>query len=653
MKTTLKNQLLCLCLAAVGAGVVSPANSQNIIVKPVRGGGMNTNLPPMIHVDIFYDYGANQMHAVLDTNYGAPKLVPLPPGYTFDSRSNYAAALSGKAYNFQYAWNPGGVFSPPAGAAVWIERLDASPGLENYDGPGNKMENPPRPYTQIFATNGAIWKWYGRMAHNAFAILNPTTSELSARFRVYFGDAVTGSPEAYTNYGDATVTLPLTVDPVLLVKPVRGGGTNTNLPPMIHVDILYDAGSNQMHAVLDTNYGIPKLVPLPAGYAFDAASNYAVLNGKAYNFQYAWNPGGVFSPPAGAAVWVERLDFSPGLENYDGPGNKMENPPRPYTQIFATNGAIWKWYGRMAHNAFAIRNPVTNVVTAEFRVFIGDAVTGSREAYTNYDDAIVKLTLTVDPVWPPATWTFGAFGETNDAPLCLLNADQIATNVGAVMNLRLLTNGPFASLYEGGLQTVTVPATTNNGGPAPNHAALGSCLALQLVELSGPSGASLGFWDVGDFAPRFSVSVGERAGVNQFPLSENRGVAGTDPYAWLLGRHFTANKPGLYCLGFRVKDISTNGPDGGALHPTSELCRVYLQAGLTINAVVPQTSSFTTVFGGEPGRTIYLERSASLGAGASWETVAGPLCGDGCLQSLTDPSINDPRSFYRLRTTVP
>jgi hypothetical protein len=304
------------------------------------------------------------MRAILDTNYGVPKLTPLPPGYAFDSRSNYYV-LTGKAYSLQYAWNPGGVFTNPPGAAVWIERLSASPGLENYDGPGNKNESPPRPYTQIFAANGDIWQWYGRMAHNAFAIRNPNTNQLTAVYRVYFGDVVTGSRTGYESYDDATVTLNWTVDPVILTSPSRGGGMGTNMPPMIHVDIFYDYSANQMHAALDTNYGIAKLMPLPLGYAFDTRSNYSVLNGKAYNYQYAWNPGGVFTNPAGAAVWIERLSMSPGLENYDGPGNKMENPPRTWAPILGTAGTsnLWKWYGRMAHNAYAILNPTTNLLS--------------------------------------------------------------------------------------------------------------------------------------------------------------------------------------------------------------------------------------------------------------------------------------------------
>jgi hypothetical protein len=652
---TLKHSLQCLGLATGLAGFASLALGQDTLVRPSRGGGLDTN-SPMIHVDVFYDYAANQMHATLDTNSGVPKLVPLPPGYAFDSQSNYAV-LNGKAYNYQYAWNPGGTFTPPAGAAVWIERLDGSPELETYDGPGNKMENPPRPYTPIFGTAGTPtrWSWYGRMAHNAYAVRQPATNRVWAEYRVYFGDAVTGARDAYASYGDATVTLTWTVDPVIVVSPNRGGGYNTNPPPMIHVDIFYDYAANEMQAKLDTNYGVPKLVPLPLGYQLDTRSNYAVLNGKAYNYQYAWNPGGTFTPPEGAAVWIERLSMPPGLENYDGPGNKMENPPRPYTPILGTAGSplIWKWYGRMAHNAYAILHPTTNVLSADFRVYFGDAVTGARDAFASYDDATVTLTWTVDPEPEPTVFRFGVDDDTEPAPLCFLNASGFVATSGSVVNLRLANDGPRAGQFEGVIPMIAVPATSANGGPAEHHAALGSCLAVQLVSLAGPPQATLGFWESGESQPRFTMPVGSAAAGCGFQLSQSDGMMSCDPYGCIEGRHFAVTQPGLYGLGFRVVDTSTNGPGGGPIHAPSELYYMYLQAGTVVNSVGRQGAAFTATFGGEAGKNFYLERCPLLGGSAPWQTVAGPVSGVNRLLELKDPASPAEPAFYRLRASVP
>lgn len=438
-----------------------------------------------------------------------------------------------------------------------------------------------------------------------------------------------------------------------VVKPARGGGLDTNAP-MVHVDISYDYGANQMRATLDTNAATPRLLPLPAGYTFDSRSNYYVLNSKAYNFQYAWNPGSIFSPPAGAAVWIECLSASPGLECYDGPGNKMIMPPRTYAPIFGTAGSSsrWQWYGQMAHNSYAVLNPTNPVMSAQYRVYFGDAVTGAPDAYTNYDDATMTLTWLVDlPV--PALYRFGADDTTNGAALSFINANQCATNSLAVVNLRYTNAGPCALQYQCCLPMMAVPATAANGGPADNHAALGSCLELELISLAGPAGASLAFWEAGESQPRFSLPAGEVAGTNRFVLSQCTGAPGDDPYGLIAGRHFAVSQPGLYCLGFRVVDTSTNGPGGGPIHTSSPLYRVHLQAGLTIASLSRASGSARALFGGEATRTFYLERSSTLGPSASWQTVAGPLTGSSRLQTLSDPTAAGGQAFFRLRATTP
>ncbi len=651
MKTISLQKVSFLCVLAGIALVANHTQAESMIVKPARGGGLDTNAP-MIHVDIFYDYAANQMHATLDTSQGTPKLVPLPPGCLFDTRSNYAV-LNGKAYNFQYAWNPGGTFTPPAGAEVWIECVNRSPELECYDGPGNRMLPVPRTYAPIFGTadSSAKWQWYRAMAHNSYAVLNPTNPMITAQYHVYFGDAQTGSRDAYAQYNDATVTLTWQVDPVIVAKPARGGALDANAP-MIHVDLFYDYTNNQMQATLDTSKGVPKLAPLPAGYIFDSRSNYAVLNGKAYNFQYAWNPGGIFSPPPGAEVWIECINRSPGLECYDGPGNKMLMTPRTYAPIFGTDGssAKWQWYRAMAHNSYAIVNPTNRCVTADYRVYFGDAVTGSRDAYAQYTDATVTLTWNVDLPGPPE-FHFGAVEVTNGAPLRWLNSQEICTNSLTVVNFDFTNSGPCAQHYACGLPLLAMPATPANGGPAANHAALGSRIEVQFLSLSGPENGGLSVWEPGDTQPRFGLRVAEEAPTNGVTVSAG-GAPDDDPYGQSQS-HLGLTKPGLYCLEFRLVDTSTNGPDGGPIHSPSPVYRVFLQAGLTLSGLLRQGTSATVLFGGGAGKSFYLESCPSLDPAPVWQTVAGPLTGTGRLQTLTDPAPNNARLFYRVRSTSP
>jgi hypothetical protein len=438
-----------------------------------------------------------------------------------------------------------------------------------------------------------------------------------------------------------------------VVKPSRGGGLDTNAP-MIHCDIFYDYTNNQMQATLDTTKGIPKLVPLPAGYTFDSRSNYAVLNGKAYNYQYAWNPGGIFTNPAGAALWIECLSASPKLECYDGPGNKMLTVPRPYTPIFGTAGSStkWSWYGSMAHNSYAILNPTNSVVSAQYHVYFGDAQTGARDAYASYGDANITLTWMVDlPVTP--VFQFGAESEAVGAASSFINSSQFLTNSLAVLNCRFTNAGPCAQHYECPIELIAVPATAANGGPATNHAALGARLELELISLTGPTGGALRFWEATQSNPSFSTLTGVDQETNRIVLSQTPGSSDADPYGAIQGRHLAVTQPGLYCLAFRVLDTSTNGPGGGPVHPPSPSYQVFLEAGLTIHTLSRQGATTTVLFGGEPVRSYYLERSPALGAAALWQTVAGPLTGTSRLQTLSDAAGSAQQGFFRLRVTTP
>lgn len=428
------------------------------------------------------------------------------------------------------------------------------------------------------------------------------------------------------------------------VTPKMGGGQVA--ADMIHIDLFYDEVANQFYAHVDDSFGTPELRALEPGLAFDPQAAYAVLNGKAYNAQYGWNAGGFFTIPPGAAIWIEQTNASPELEVYQDWGRLGS-----YTPIFGTAGSprLWQWSGVMVHNSYAVRSPARARYFADYHIFFGDAATGSRAGYESLGDTTVHLEWTTVPVEDPLTFKFAALGETNGAPLTFLNASLFETNGGFVANLRQTNSGPFALQFECAIPMLAVPASTVNGGPATNHAALGSLLELQLVSLAGPRQGSLSFWEAGEAAPRFIVPAGETAGTNRFAISESQGIPGADPYGCISGRHYTVNEPGLYCLGFRVVDSSTNGPGGGPIHAPSEVYRVFLQAGLTIDWLGVRGNAITACFGGDPDKILYLERSTAAGAPGTWVGVAGPLTGTNCLQTLTDTTATNAQALYRLR----
>jgi len=427
------------------------------------------------------------------------------------------------------------------------------------------------------------------------------------------------------------------------VTPMMGGGQVW--ADMVHIDVYYDADANQLHAQVDDSYGTPQLRALEAGYAFDPQQPYAVLNGKAYNAQYGWNVGGLFTIPAGAAIWIELIHACPGLEVYSGSG-----PFASYAPIFGTAGAppLWKWSGVMVHNTYAVQNPLVEHYFAEYHIYFGDANTGSRTSFDSLGDTTVTLQWDAVPVEDGVTFKFGALDQTNNASLCFVNNELFTTNSLAVINLHSTNDGPRAGQFEAVIPMLVLPATSDQGGPMTNHAAVGACLALQTVSFSGPSQGVFSIWENGGVQPCLSLRVGEQPPTNCLALSQNGGQPGSDPYGLIQGRRFAVSQPGFYCLGFRVIDTSTNALGAGPIHQPTPVYYVYLQAGLTISSLTRQGRSATVQFGGQTGKVFYLEHSPAPNLSGLWQTVAGPLSGSNCLQTLTDPAAPPAGAFFRL-----
>lgn len=183
-------------------------------VLPTIGGGQVTmmNGAPMKHIGISFD--GTDIEAHLDEAVAPPLLRTLAAPDTFNDAESWSV-LSNKHHNFQHGWISEGIWSPPVGAAVWIEAISSTPDLEVYEGGRFMSEASIRAMTfdPILGTNGSteIWKWGGVMTHNAYAVANPTLPEYSTTYRVYLGDEVTGheltNAEGVPLYGSDEVTL--------------------------------------------------------------------------------------------------------------------------------------------------------------------------------------------------------------------------------------------------------------------------------------------------------------------------------------------------------------------------------------------------------------------------------------------------------------
>lgn len=163
------------------------------------------------HADTFPQSPGEMKHALIafdgtNIELSIADIGPTPPLEMRNFGEHYTApadVLDGKWYNDQYGFLANGTFSPPTGAAFYIELTSPVAGLEAYAG-GMRPMRPQHTYAPIFGTDGSpmFTQWNGMMTHHWFATATPGPYE--ATFRVYIGDAQTGAP--LSGFGSDTMT---------------------------------------------------------------------------------------------------------------------------------------------------------------------------------------------------------------------------------------------------------------------------------------------------------------------------------------------------------------------------------------------------------------------------------------------------------------
>ena len=89
--------------------------------------------------------------------------------------------------------------------------------------------------------------------------------------------------------GSAILTLlPLVASAAYVYPQLGGGQTGEATAPMKHADISFDGTNLSVH--IDPTVPTPLLRPLTPPDEFNPSMPYAVLQDKAYNLQYGWNP---------------------------------------------------------------------------------------------------------------------------------------------------------------------------------------------------------------------------------------------------------------------------------------------------------------------------------------------------------------------------
>lgn len=241
----------------------------------------------------------------------------------------------------------------------------------------------------------------------------------------------------------------------------------------------------------------------------------------------------------------------------------------------------------------------------------------------------------------------GAFGTNQNDQLYFVNAPDFIESSGYVKTLIYTNASTYAGYYQGNISLTAIAAMTDPAAPA-----LGSYIQASIVSVEGPAGGAFAFWENGASHPTYSLLSGLRA-TNLWRLTESDGSPGSDSYGHIHGRKFTATNPGIYKVGFKLFDTSTNGAGGGPIHTPSEALLIYFQAGINI-AEVAKTGSVTTVkFGSVAGLDFNLEYTTTLSQSNSWIALPDSVPGNDFWNWLTDTNATDELQFYRVKATPP
>lgn len=159
--------------------LVAPAAVADI---PKMGGEMNHVLVAVYQRQVYVTVERPEEMPLTLYNYG-------------EHYDGAASVLNRAGYNAQYGWLANGFISLPPDASVWVETLDATPGLRAYE-QGS--------FAPILGTGGSpsLWEWDGTMTHNWYAAR--ALGDYAAAYRVYVG---TDDGQLYQGYTPGEITL--------------------------------------------------------------------------------------------------------------------------------------------------------------------------------------------------------------------------------------------------------------------------------------------------------------------------------------------------------------------------------------------------------------------------------------------------------------
>jgi hypothetical protein len=242
----------------------------------------------------------------------------------------------------------------------------------------------------------------------------------------------------------------------------------------------------------------------------------------------------------------------------------------------------------------------------------------------------------------------GALGTNLTDKLYFVNGALFAAESGYVRQMTFMTTGTYSNYYAGNISFTALAATTNNGGPAFHHPALGSFVVAEITSVEGPEGGAFGFWESGARSPSYSIPAGTTNGTSWIELSDigaGAGLPEADPYGHIHGRQFTLSKPGTYKVGFTLKDIADYYP----VHSDSDTFYINFSAGYRLEMPMVTNSMFAFHVNPAGSTNVHVEAAESLSTNTAWLPLAGPLTNSATAVMVIDTNSPPMGSrFYRV-----
>lgn len=209
-----------------------------------------------------------------------------------------------------------------------------------------------------------------------------------------------------------------------------------------------------------------------------------------------------------------------------------------------------------------------------------------------------------------------------------------------------------------------VAPSSNPEFPEAGHAHPGTVISCEIISVTGPPGASFGFWDAAvsfySDTPTFVLPTNQPTGQPRFVISEGGDDPDADPYGHIHHRAWTADKPGDYYLTLRFVDVSTNRGGGIPWHPPSRDYTYHFKAGpefqpsgqsvVGVGFVLTWPSQMgisETAYPPESGMVFTILRSDTLAPG-DWTAIGEVTGTTAATLSFTDPAPPVGKAFYKL-----